>query len=651
MIRDSLRAGVAAALVAAACVQAPRPAPPGGASERLELLDQAFASARHDPVLAARLFAQAGPGATLERVRLEAWLSALERSGAGERDWRGMADEDLPDDLDGRVALGLARALAADGHSAAAAEVLEGAPPNDRVAADLELMSLGDGNWREPAARRLAVAAPHRLRRVAPRDDDAALRGLGRVDRLERAAAWRLAGSPGRGAAELGSLRFSGDEERRRRHELARCEIAGGNPRRAISALHDVPVADPEAHLLRGEAYRRQGWQRFPHPSARASFDSCVDSARRGLEVSGGDASLARRSLRLVVECGTEAGRLDEALSAWWRAEALGWSDGPRDWLGRRLGIAVARRGGDPRSLVLLASSMPEHERCLRFWAALASPDRERELRALAGAKFSDVYGLWARAMTGEPAPDGVVLGPPVDPGPVPGPVAWLVDRGELDVAAAEWRRIRTLRGSWPAEGLAEAALADLRERPMDAIGALRAAIPELGTVAMDGAPVNAVRAYLPLRWPAALRASAAEFGVDPWLLAGVARQESAFTAHARSPRGALGVLQLLEGTARGHSRALGLGTSPDLRNPELNIRIGARELARLVERFGAVEPALAAYNAGETRARSWWRREPDRYRFTESVPILETYNYIRRVSYLAEAYRLVWSEEWRRTP
>jgi len=225
------------------------------------------------------------------------------------------------------------------------------------------------------------------------------------------------------------------------------------------------------------------------------------------------------------------------------------------------------------------------------------------------------------------------------------------MEREALALAASEWRRIRSKRGSWPSEGLAEAALADRRGRQMDAIRALKAAMPELGTVAMNVAPINGVKAYLPLRWPAALKAAAAESGLDPWLLAGVSRQESAFTAHARSPRGALGVMQLLQGTARGHARALGLGSRPELTDPEVNIRLGARELAWLVKRFGAVEPALAAYNAGETRARRWWRAENDRFRFTEAVPIPETYNYIRRVSYLSEAYRLVYAEEWGRMP
>jgi soluble lytic murein transglycosylase len=144
------------------------------------------------------------------------------------------------------------------------------------------------------------------------------------------------------------------------------------------------------------------------------------------------------------------------------------------------------------------------------------------------------------------------------------------------------------------------------------------------------------------------VRDAAREAGVEPWLLAGLARQESIFNAGARSPAGALGVVQLLPGTARPHALALGLGPRPDLLDPAVNLRLGARELAALVARFKAVEPALAAYNAGEARTRRWRSRWPDPRVFTEQVPIPETYTYIRRVSFLAEAYRLVWADAWR---
>ncbi|NOZ95316.1 MAG: lytic transglycosylase domain-containing protein, partial [Acidobacteria bacterium] len=136
---------------------------------------------------------------------------------------------------------------------------------------------------------------------------------------------------------------------------------------------------------------------------------------------------------------------------------------------------------------------------------------------------------------------------------------------------------------------------------------------------------------------------AAAEAGVDPWLLAAVVRQESAFAPHARSARGAVGLAQMIPATARRHARALGMGPRPDLEDPAVNLRLAARELAHLLDRFGAIEPALAAYNAGEARVARWWRRWPEPRRFTEEIPVPETYGYVRRVVYLDQAYRAVW--------
>ena len=85
----------------------------------------------------------------------------------------------------------------------------------------------------------------------------------------------------------------------------------------------------------------------------------------------------------------------------------------------------------------------------------------------------------------------------------------------------------------------------------------------------------------------------------------------------------ALGVVQLLPGTARPHARALGLGSRPDLFDPAVNLRLGARELAALLTRFKDVEPALAAYNAGENAVIRHGNKIP---------PYPETQNYVQKV-------------------
>ncbi|MCB9496520.1 MAG: lytic transglycosylase domain-containing protein [Fibrobacteria bacterium] len=86
-------------------------------------------------------------------------------------------------------------------------------------------------------------------------------------------------------------------------------------------------------------------------------------------------------------------------------------------------------------------------------------------------------------------------------------------------------------------------------------------------------------------------KASAAT-GVDSSLIRGVIQTESAGDPQARSPKGALGLMQLMPGTARE------LGVDPS--DPEQNVLGGARYLAALLKRFhGDERLALAGYNAG----------------------------------------------------
>lgn len=83
-----------------------------------------------------------------------------------------------------------------------------------------------------------------------------------------------------------------------------------------------------------------------------------------------------------------------------------------------------------------------------------------------------------------------------------------------------------------------------------------------------------------------------ARHGVDPALLALVAERESGFDPKAVSPAGAQGLMQLMPGTARG----LGVTNSFD---PAQAVDGAARLLRSHLDRFGTVEKALAAYNAG----------------------------------------------------
>jgi soluble lytic murein transglycosylase-like protein len=115
-------------------------------------------------------------------------------------------------------------------------------------------------------------------------------------------------------------------------------------------------------------------------------------------------------------------------------------------------------------------------------------------------------------------------------------------------------------------------------------------------------------------RWAAAIEATAARYGLDGRLFAALVWSESGFSPGVVSHAGALGLAQLMPGTARG------LGVDP--RDPLQNLDGGARYLRTQLDAFGRVDLALAAYNAG-----------PGRVRSAGGIPgIVETQLYVTRV-------------------
>jgi len=618
-------------------------------THRLDLLERAYASRDEDPAGAGDLFAAAGPGPTLEGVRLKAWYDSLLLSGADSTRWRAFLDAQPPDDLRGHGTMALAGALVVENNRDAAVVVLIGAPDTVRQRADVELLDLADEDTAALAAFRLARDAPQRLRAHSSTLERSVLDTFEHEDWMARASAWRAAGRGSRGAAELRKQKRQGEQETQRRIELARCELDAGSPSRALNALPVSRGSEPVEFSLRAEAFRRRAWGRMPDRAASALFQSCLDEAQRAAVPTEGPIRI--ETLVVILECGTEAGRLTTALDAWRQLEASGWEHQRRTWLGRRLGVALARSGADSQIINGMASALPNHERCLHYWRSVGDPANEG-FADLAEAKIADIYGQWARrhsgfdsASTYRPAPDPVgTMDPPIT-------VAWLLANAGSAEASDEWRRQIRRRRPGRSEALSAAVLAADAGRSNTAIRNLRAAFPAIGTVEIADIPADAALAYLPLRWSDHILQSARETGVDPWLIAAVARQESTFNAHARSPANARGVLQLLPSTARLHARKLGLGSRPDLNDPAINIRLGTQELAWLIRRYGETEPALAAYNAGDRRARRWWKRWPEPESFTESIPIPETYNYVRRVVFLSDAYRQIHADAWRTTP
>lgn len=116
---------------------------------------------------------------------------------------------------------------------------------------------------------------------------------------------------------------------------------------------------------------------------------------------------------------------------------------------------------------------------------------------------------------------------------------------------------------------------------------------------------------------------------IDPYFLLAIARRESAFDAKAVSSANARGLLQVMPQTGRR------IRKRPNLFDPETNIAVGAKYITELLKRTqGQVHLALAAYNAGPARIKTWARNYPveDPILFTDLIPFRETREYVGSV-------------------
>lgn len=130
---------------------------------------------------------------------------------------------------------------------------------------------------------------------------------------------------------------------------------------------------------------------------------------------------------------------------------------------------------------------------------------------------------------------------------------------------------------------------------------------------------------------------AAREQGIDEELLYGIARQESRFVSNIVSSAGAVGLMQLMPGTARWVAKQLAQAdySTTRIANVDLNTQFGAFYFKYWQDRLGRL-PALAAaaYNAGPSRAQAWRPQAAplEGAVWVETIPFTETREYVKRV-------------------
>lgn len=130
------------------------------------------------------------------------------------------------------------------------------------------------------------------------------------------------------------------------------------------------------------------------------------------------------------------------------------------------------------------------------------------------------------------------------------------------------------------------------------------------------------------------LKAASRQFAVDPALLKAVMAAESAFKPDAVSPKGAVGLMQIMPDTAGRYGVHADKNKTVEqkLTDPETNIRLGARYLRDLSRLFpNQPELVIASYNAGEGAVRQYKNTIP---------PYPETRNYVQLVTRFYQLYQ-----------
>ncbi len=145
-----------------------------------------------------------------------------------------------------------------------------------------------------------------------------------------------------------------------------------------------------------------------------------------------------------------------------------------------------------------------------------------------------------------------------------------------------------------------------------------------------------------PVKYQTEIDKYAEEFSLEPELLAALIYVESRFDKYSLSPKGAIGLMQLMPSTAFWIAEKLGYENFnlEDLEDPELNIKFGSWYFSYLQQKFdNNLIKTIAAYNAGENNVRNWTKAGWDG-NIEQKLPYKETDNFVRRVISTKDYYQ-----------
>jgi soluble lytic murein transglycosylase len=213
---------------------------------------------------------------------------------------------------------------------------------------------------------------------------------------------------------------------------------------------------------------------------------------------------------------------------------------------------------------------------------------------------------------------------------------------GLSDLADAELRFSARTDGQPALLGMEMAGSADA---PYQGLRMMKSMASDYLNLPLASAPRKFWELLFPLPYREEVVANARTNDLDPYLVAGLIRQESEFNPGAVSRAKAYGLTQVRPATGRLFARQNGVArlTTSILCQPAANLKIGSSILRSMLDKQGgSVEQTLASYNAGPQRVVEWltWNTYREPAEFVESIPFTETRDYVQAVLRNAEMYR-----------
>ncbi|HEV2704802.1 MAG TPA: transglycosylase SLT domain-containing protein [Pyrinomonadaceae bacterium] len=206
-----------------------------------------------------------------------------------------------------------------------------------------------------------------------------------------------------------------------------------------------------------------------------------------------------------------------------------------------------------------------------------------------------------------------------------------------------------------PRLNLAKARIHRAYDENVEAINLLKRSFPDYSQMKPEEMTREEWDVFYPLAYWDIIRQEARAKRLDPFMVAGLIRQESVFSPRAASHAAAYGLMQLLIPTASTLARREGVGrsiTREVLFEPPLNIKLGTQYLRDNLDKFGRIEYVAAAYNAGPGRAVQWRASLPaEMDEWAEAVPFRETRGYVQGVVRNMLQYRRLYDEQGRFRP